>query len=248
MTTVAVLCDPPRPGLVLPELVETSPLSPDEAADLYAAMLRDVVGAVAGSGAELLVNYRPDDALPDTHRTGADAEAEVRETVADALDGDARLEVQVGETFAGRVGNTVTHLLDREGVRTAAVVEPTGAFLTRGEVDNAAMKLRRSEVVLGPGTGGRVYYAGFAATVDFGDAYTAPAVETLTDRGLDAGHEVDFLPQLPVVETGSDLAAALALLRARRRASRPVPDETTDCLDDLGVEVVADGDGLSLVR
>ncbi|MFB6171180.1 MAG: hypothetical protein ABEJ23_01505 [Haloarculaceae archaeon] len=249
MTTVAVLCDPPRSGLVLSSLVASSPLTEPEAADLYAAMLRDVVSAVAGSGGELLVNYRPDDALPRAHADG-DAAAEVREAVAPALadPDDARFERQVGETFAGRAGNTVTHLLEREGVTTAAVVEPTAAFLARSQVDNAAMTLRRSEVVLGPATEGRVYYAGFADTVDFTDAYASPAIETLTDRGVDAGHDVDFLPSLPVIETGADLAGALTLLRARRRAERPVPSHTAACLDDVGIAVVADDDGLRLVR
>ncbi len=249
MTTVAVLCDPPRPGLVLPDLVETSPLSAEETADLYAAMLGDVCRAVETSGGELLVNYRADDALPEYEGEGS-AEAELRSVVRSALDDpdEARFEVQVGETFAGRAGNTATHLLDGEGVTTVAVVEPTAAFLGRAQVDNAAMKLRSSGVVLGPSTGGRVYYAGFRETVDFDGAYTAPEVETLTDRGLDAGHDVDFLPMLPVVETGEDLADALSLIRARQRAGRIVPRSTAETLDDLGVDVVAEGGDLSLVR
>ena len=68
MTTVAVLCDPPRPGLVLDDLVDASPLSPEAAADLYAALLRDSVRAVAGSGGELLVNYRPASESPSPGR------------------------------------------------------------------------------------------------------------------------------------------------------------------------------------
>ncbi|MFD1515262.1 hypothetical protein [Halomarina rubra] len=239
MTTVAVLCDPPREGVLAP-LADSSPLTPAECADLYAAMLGDVCRAIETSGGELLVNYRGDE----------DAEAELRSVVREALaDPDAaRFEVQVGETFAGRAGNTATHLLEGEEVVSVAVVEPTAAFLGRSHVDNAAMKLRSSEVVLGPATRGRTYYAGFTAPVDFEGAYTAPAVETLTDRGLDAGHDVDFLPVLPVVETGSDLAEALTLIRARQRAGRIVPERTTAVLDDLGLTVVADGDDLSLAR
>lgn len=250
MTTVAVLCDPPRSGVVLPDLVETSPLSSDETADLYAAMLRDVAVAVANSGGDLLVNYRPDDALPDRDGESESAEAQLRAVVRGALDdpGAARFEVQVGETFAGRAGNTATHLLEREGVDTVAVVDPTAAFLARSHVDNAAMKLRRSEAVLGPSTRGRVYYAGFAEPVDFEGAYTPPAVETLTDRALDAGLEVDFLPTLPVVETGSDLVDALTRIRARRRAGRLVPEHTADYLEDLGVAVVERGGDLELAR
>lgn len=248
MTTIAVLVDPPRPGLVLPRLPATSPLSPDEAADLYAAMAADVLRAVEASGGELLVNYRPDGALPE--RGGeASAESEVRSLATGALDApeEARFEVQVGETFAGRAGNTVTHLLESEGVNSAAITTPSAAFLGRTQVDAAAMKLRRSPVVLGPAGGGRVYYAAFAGTVDFAGAFAPPAVGTLTDRAREAGHDVDFLEVRPTVETGADLATALALVRARRRADRAVPDRTADCLGELGLELV-DDDGLRVTR
>ncbi|WP_255195654.1 hypothetical protein [Halorarius litoreus] len=244
MTTVAVLVDPPRPGAVLTSLVATSPLSEQEAADLYAAMAKDLFVAVEKSGGDILVNYRPEEAVPGD----GDAEAEVRALAEDADIDDPRLEVQVGETFAGRVGNTVTHLLEGESVSSAAAVAPTAPFLTRQHIDQAAMKLRRSEVVLGPGTGGRVHYAGFTDTIDFTDAYTAPALETLTDRARDVGYDVDFLPQVTVVETGRDLASVVSLLRARRRAERLVPAHTAEIVEELGLVVEPTEDGLTLRR
>lgn len=247
MTTVAVLVDPPRPGLVLPRLVRTSPLDEDEAARLYEGMLLDVVVAVTGSGGDLLINYRPDDALPADHRTGGDVTAELTDVV-ESVAPDARFEPQVGETFAGRAGNTVTHLLEREGVQTVAIVEPTAAFLTRTEIDGAAMKLRRHGVVLGPAPGGRVSYAGFAAPIDFTDAYEPPALETLTERAVAADLQVDFLPLILSIETGRDLATALSVLAARRAAGAPVPERTAQTLADLGLTAVpCDGD-LAAVR
>lgn len=250
MTTVAILVDPPRPGLVLPELPNTSPLSAAEAADLYAAMTRDVAVAVERSGGDLLVNYRPDDALPAEYRVEESAEAAVRAVVRGALaDPDAaRFEVQVGETFAGRVGNTVTHLLEREGVDSAAVVEPTAPFLGRTDIDSAAMKLRRSEVVLGPAPDGRVHYAAFADTIDFQEAYATPVVRTLTERAREAGHTVDVVPMLPVIETGPDLAGALSLARARDTADLAIPEHFASRCDDLGLAVTADDDNLRIVR
>lgn len=238
MTTVAVLADPPEERFVLPDLA-AGPLDESTAAALYTAMLQDVCRAVEASGGDLLVNYRPDDQVPD----GVDAEAEVRAAVTDVLDapGDARFEVQVGSSHAARVGNTVTHLLEREGVDTAAVVTPRAALLARQQIDSAAMKLRSSEVVLGPATDGRVYYAGFAAPIDFTDAYAAPAVETLTDRALDEGFDVDFLPTQPLLETPHDLRSVVPLMRARRRAGRVVPPRTTALVDELGLRVVDDG-------
>ncbi|MFC6757965.1 MULTISPECIES: hypothetical protein [Haloarcula] len=238
MTTVAVLADPPVEGAVLPGLAG-GPLDESEATALYTAMLTDVCRAVEASGAELLVNYRPAEQVPDV----VDPEAAVREPLDAALDApdEARYEVQVGSTHAARVGNTVTHLLEREGVKTAAAVTPTAGLLTRQLIDSAAMKLRSSGVVLGPSTDGRVYYAGFAEPIDFEDADATPTVETLTDRAMDADLGVDFLPTTPVVETQADLQTVVPLLRARHRADRVVPPRTTTLINEFGLRVTADG-------
>lgn len=246
MTTIAVLVDPPREGLVFDRLAATSPLSEAECADLYAAAVKDVCRAATESGGDLLVNYRADEALPRRFQ-GGDAEAELRALV-DEVDSEARFEVQVGETFAGRAGNTATHLLSQEGVQSVAITTPAAAFLTRQQVDEAAMKLRRSKVVLGPAPGGRVYYASFRDPVNFADAYTPPALETLTDRALDAGFSVDFLPQLPILETDADLADALVATRARQRADRIVPTHLADTLGGFELAVEATDDGLTASR
>lgn len=254
MTTLAVLCDPPRDGLVLSDLPETSPLSISEATNLYTAMLKDVCVAVEASGGDLLVNYRPDDSLPGsrtrTSETEVAVKAEVQSVVRNALDDPdaARFERQVGETFSGRAGNTATHLLEQEGVGSVAIIQPNAPLLSRQHIDTAAMKLRQYPVVLGPSTEGRVYYAGFEATIDYADAYVTPAVETLTDRALAAGHEVDFLAMQPVVEQGDDLATLLALIRARQRAGRIVPEYTTEFLDESGLIVTEENGNQTLAR
>lgn len=239
MTTVAVLADPPVEGFVLPEL-GNGLLDESEKTALYTAMLTDVCRAVEASGAELLVNYRPAEQVPD----GVDPESAVRESLEAALDapGQARYEVQVGSSLSARVGNTVTHLLEREGVNTAAAVEPTAGLLTRQLIDSAAMKLRSSGVVLGPSTSGRVYYAGFAEPVDFEAGYATPAVKTLTDRAMDADLGVDFLPTAPVLQTPADLRTVVPLLRARHQAERVVPPRTTTLITEFALQLSADGE------
>lgn len=253
MTVVAVTVDPPREGLVLPRLSETSPLSEHEVVSLYRAMAADAFEAAAASGGDLLVNYRPDEQIPDEHvPDDADAEAEVRDLLAEALDDDAveeaRVEVQVGSSKAARVGNTITHLLDNEGVNTAAVLEPDTPLFLRKHVDSAAMKLRRSPVVLGPAQGGDVYFAGFGEPVDFTDAFDTPAVETLTASSLDAGHDVDYLPQQTRVRTGDDLCTLVPELRARRAANRLVPAHTMARVEALGLRVEEEDGDRVLVR
>jgi glycosyltransferase A (GT-A) superfamily protein (DUF2064 family) len=246
MTVVAVLADPPREGLVLPRLVETSPLSAAEAADLYAAMLGDVAEAVQRSGGDLLVNYRPDDLLPDEYvPEDAAAEAEVRAAVAEALGdlSEVRFEVQVGSSFDARAGNTVTHLLRDEGETTAAVVRPESAFLARSVVDSAAMKLRRSPVVLGPAPEGRVYYAGFREAVDFDGAFAPPALSTLVGRARDAGRDVDLLETRPVIARGRDLHTAIPYLTAAAAAERVVPPRTAAAVEASGLAVEFDDAG-----
>jgi glycosyltransferase A (GT-A) superfamily protein (DUF2064 family) len=241
MTVIAVFADPPRPGLVLPELAESSPLSEGEAADLYAATVKDTVLAVERSGGDLLVNYRDEESLPEEYAGSSEqrAEAEVRALVADALadPDEARFEVQVGSTFAARAGNTVSHLLEQEDAQSAAVAPGTAPMLTRKEIDSAAMKLRRNEVVLGPSERGRLHFAGFTETVDFEDAYATPAVETLTNRGVDAGHEVGFLPTATTVETGTDLLSLVPQLNARAAAGRIVPEHTARLVREWGLRV-----------
>jgi 2-phospho-L-lactate guanylyltransferase (CobY/MobA/RfbA family) len=246
MTTVAVLCDPPRPGQVLGNLVATSPLSETEAAELYEALLKDTVAAVDKSGGELLVNYRADE---DIETDGEDSEAEIRAAIEDVVDvEEARFEVQVGETFAGRVGNTATHLLENEELSSVGITRPEAAFLARTEIDEGAMKLRSTDAVVAPSPGGRVYYAALGEPIDFSDCFAAPAFETLVDRCLDAGLDVEFSQQKTYIETGADLADALTQVRTRRKSGGLVPKHFAEWAAETDLVVDADEGGLSLTR
>lgn len=247
MTTVAVLVDPPRPGLVLREL--TPPLTPDQAADLYAASVADTFVAVANSGGELLVNYRDENDLPEGPGGDQAAEEEVRAIAENALEtlDNVRFEVQVGSTFAARAGNTATHLLREEDVASVAILDGTAPFMSRPVIDAAAMKLRRSEVVLGPAHRGRVSYVGLTDPIDFEGAWTPPALQTVTDRAASAGLAVDFIERQPVLRTETDLATVIAEITARSQADRPVPRATAATIERLGLHVVERDDGVAVV-
>lgn len=241
---VVVPVDPPRDGLVLQSLAEQSPLSDAEAASLYEAALADVLWAVARSGGDLLVNYRDAETLPETQAYG-DPEAEVRALVRDALgeDADVRFERQVGSSRSARVGNTVTHLLEREDAQSVGVLEPTVPLVNRTEIDGAAMSLRRHDVVIGPSTGGRTYFGGFSEPIDFTDAYTTPELSTLARRGVEGGLGVGFAPMLPTVTSPVGLQTTIAGLEARQSADRPGAEATAALVDELGISV-GEGGGL----
>ncbi len=233
MTTVVVLAELPDEA-VLPDL-QPEPLSPGEAAALYRASLADVCATIQHGEADLLVNY------PDPERTGEDGdpEATLQATLDDELSspGDVRYEVQVGESYAGRVGNALTHLLESENELTVGVVEPTVPLLRREHVGTIAMKLRTSDVVLGPTIDGGLYFAGFNDTVDFEGSYAPPAVETMTQRAREAGLSVEYLPMLPRIDTPGGLAATVSLVRARTAAERIVPSRTRACIEEFGLIV-----------
>lgn len=251
MTVVALMLDPPRAGLSLSDLAATSPLNEEEAAQLAAAMAKDNMRAVSRSGGDLLVNYRPDDLLPEEHRTDTAPEAEIRALAADALEepGSVRYEPQVGSTPSARAGNTVTHLLREEGADSVAVVPGVTPFLTQTGIDQAAMQLRNNEVVLGPGQAGGVYYAGFTDTIDFSEALETPPLWHLTDLARDEEYSTSFLPMQPTVRTGEELATVVAQVRARVAAQRIVPEFTATRIQEWGLYVDAGDDGApELVR
>jgi len=249
MTVLAVLAKPPRAGLVLPELAATTPLSESDVAAFYEAMLRDTFLAVDRSGGELLVNYLPEDQFQEEYHTDVDPVAELRSIAADTLDdvSDVRFEPQVGSTVSARAGNTLTHLLETEDVASAAVVFGTAPLMSRLQVDSAAMKLRTNEVVLGPATEGRAYYAGFTEPVDFSEAFEGIDLQRLANRAGDADLDTEFLPMSPRIETGRDLLSFLPMLRARFTAERIVPEYTATFVHEHGLDVTDGDDGPKLV-
>lgn len=237
MTTVVVMATLPDDDSVLPAL-QSGTLSTEVASALYRASLADVCETIQHGEADLLINY-PD---PERVEEDVDPETTLRRFLDEELrDPDSvRYEVQVGETYAGRVGNALTHLLDSEEHPTAAVVEPTVPLLRREHIGTVAMKLRTGDVVLGPSPGGDLYFAGFNEPVDFADSYATPAVETMTSRAVDAGLSVEYLPVLPRIDTPSGLATTVSLVRARAAADRIVPSRTSACIEEFGLRLEDD--------
>lgn len=235
MTTVAVLADPPvekcTPDL-LPEMDAEQNLA------LSRAMLADLCETIQHGEATLLVNYPQPDAVPD----GIDPEESLKEFLSGELSEPSavRYEVQVGESYAGRVGNTLTHLLEEEELPTVAVVEPTALFLRREHIGTMAMQLRTSDVVLGPAQEGRLYFAAFGEPIDFTDVFAQPAVETVTDRATEAGLDVSFLPVTPLLSGPEDRQSAISLLRARIRAGAIVPGRTAELVAGWDLPAVDD--------
>lgn len=241
MTVFAVLLDPPRPGLVLQDVSKTSPLNPEEAATLYAAMAKDTVRAVAESGGELLVNYRTEADIPEQYRTGTPVKEEIKSLVSQAIDDPdiARFEKQVGSTFASRVGNTVTHLLTEEAADSVGVLDGKSPTLVRQTLDSAAMKIRHHNAVIAPGINGDWSFLAFTELIDFTNIFEPPALVTIVNAIVEEDYSVDFLPIHPHVTDETNLIMLVTLMQARAAANKITPPFTRDALDrfDLHLSV-----------
>lgn len=236
MTVHALVADPPRPGLALSTLVSAGVLETDAAATLAGAMLQDAAVGAVNSGGELLVNHPTDEQLPANHGADPAPVDELRELLAGVV-GDlesVRFEPQVGATRAARIENTVGHLLDEEGVTSVAVLDGRAPTLDRTGLDGAAMKLRRSEVVVAPAPGGRVAYLGLTERLDLADLELPFELTAIVDRAIGSGYDVDFLPVHPRVDDEAGLETLTGLVAARRTARRRVPERTAAVLDSLG--------------
>lgn len=240
MTTVVVTAELPDETVL--SALQPDVLSPVEAERLYRASLVDVCETIQHGEADLLVNYPARERV----QRDVDPESELRAVLDEELSDpeSVRYEVQVGETYAGRVGNALGHLLETEKERTVGVVEPTVPLLRREHIGTIAMKVRTDDVVLGPATNSGLYFAGFTKPVDFADSYAPPAVETMTERAREEGLSVEYLPMLPRIDSPAGLATTVSLVRARGRADRIVPTRTSACIEEFGLRV-ADGQPVS---
>lgn len=235
MTVHALVADPPRPGLALPGLVSTGKLGSEAAASLAGAMLQDVAIGAANSGGELLVNHPMDEQLSPKYRRDMAPVDELRELIAGVLaDPEAvRFEPQVGESRAARIENTVGHLLEEEGATSVAVLDGRAPTLDRTALDSAAMKLRRSEVVVAPAPGNRVAYLGLTEPLELADLAVPFELTAIADRAVEVGYEVDYLPMHPRVDDEAGLQTLTDLVAARRVARRRVPERTATVLETL---------------
>ncbi len=235
MTTVVLLPDPPVEGIACEELVERTGLTTADGLALYRALLADTMVTLERSTIDILVNYPTTEDLP-ADAEEIDPKAELREIAAKAMEPDrfeeVRFEPQVGSDFSAKAGNAITHLIREEGVQSAAVLRPCVPRLARSIIDEAALKLRRADVVLGPANRGEIYYAGFSDLIDFEGVFDSRPVEEVTRRAVAKNLEVDFLRSREVLGRPEDLNGVLTRLTANTLAGKPVPERFWETIQE----------------
>ncbi len=119
-------------------------LSGEECAQLHSCFIRDIYGACARTGADVLVFYTPEDR---------------RDILAPLLGPDVPLTAQRGDGLGQRMDNAFREAFAR-GYEAAVLVGTDVPELTAGALEAAFAALGDSDVVLGPTADGGYYLIG----------------------------------------------------------------------------------------
>ncbi|HEY7472648.1 MAG TPA: TIGR04282 family arsenosugar biosynthesis glycosyltransferase [Gemmatimonadota bacterium] len=141
---VAIFAKAPAPGRVKTRL--TPALRPDEAADLYRALLLDTMDVVESTGARVTIAFTP---------------ASARRPLERLLGGRRRLMVQPPGDLGARIEGVLGQLREN-GARRALVVGSDCPGLTPDRIREAWKALETVPAVLGPALDGGFYLLGLA--------------------------------------------------------------------------------------
>lgn len=199
---LALFAKAPVPGRVKTRL--TPPLTPEQAAALYEAMLRDVLERPAPDGVERAVWFTPGDA---------------RAWFADAAPG-YRLYVQEGDTLGERM-REVFRRHAAEGCERIVLRGTDSPTLPDATVAGAFAALERVPLVLGPDRDGGYNLIGLRGPADelFEiEMSTGRVLEQTLARAAALGLSAECLPEHHDVDTFADLERLVPDARTPRTA------------------------------
>ena len=221
-TCVIVFAKNPIPNAVKTRLIP--PLSPEQAATLYAAFLTDWCEALAElSDVDLVIAYTPADAQPDL-------QALIRD--------DAIYIPQVGTDLGERL-TSATQWAAEHGWTKILLVGSDSPTLPISYISQGLTLLDSRNIVIGPSTDGGYYLIGFsveilAATIPyvFEDiAWSTGEVFQQTVARIDAAAATfGLLPPWYDIDRAEDLAFLHAHISAMRLAGDPVQAVRTEFL------------------
>ena len=210
--SIVVFAKDPRPGSVKTRL--TPFLSPEEAADLYQAFIRDTLRiALCVPGAQICVAFTPQE-----------AEASLQSlTESNAIEWFP----QSGDSLGSRLQAAFDHAFHKGASRVVTIGSDCPS-LPPSLLSQALEALSESDVVLGPATDGGYYLIGLANQGSGNDRYRtlfkdiAWSTETVYEQTLDAIDDVRLtlmeLPEWSDVDQPADLLRLIDQVRWHRDA------------------------------
>lgn len=221
-TCVIVFAKNPVPNQVKTRLVPT--FSPEQAATLYTAFLRDWCETLAQlSGVDLIVAYAP-----------AEAESDLQALVGN----DAIYMPQIGTGLGERL-TSATQWATEHGYTKILLVGSDSPTLPISYISEAVTQLDSRDIAIGPSTDGGYYLIGFSTqniktTVPFVFEDIAWSTSDVFRQTLTRIHwikaTVGLLPPWYDIDTAEDLAFLYAHISAMRLANKAVQAVRTESL------------------
>lgn len=246
MTALAVPVPPSDVMRIRDRLVASTPLTFDEVTKLMVATCQDVCHAVAGSGGEaFIVPLEPETSIP-----GWTNPSEITEEIArTATDADNEITVTptqpVDETGMQRLLDLVR---ERSDEASLAVVTPVTPLIQRRHVDAAAMRLRTSDVVVGPTSRCGWYFFGVSRETDLTLGPDACALPTITRDVLEAEVSIASIPFLPRMETNEELSTILGLVDLATITDPARAPFTRSWAERTGIQIGVEDGGVQITR
>ena len=219
---VIVFAKNPVPNQVKTRLIPT--LSPEQAATLYTAFLRDWCETLAKlSGVDLIIAYTP-----------PEAESDLQALIGD----DATYIPQIGTDLGERL-TSATQWAAKQGYTKILLVGSDSPTLPISYISKALTLLDSRDIVIGPSTDGGYYLIGFsAANVAVAGSFvfeeiswsTADVFQQTMTRICSAKAPVGLLPPWYDIDTAEDLAFLHAHISAMRLAGDMVQAVRTETL------------------
>jgi len=220
MNTLAIFAKHPQPGLVKSRLAAAS--SPEWAARIADAFIRDTADKCAGVGDERVLAYAPADA--DAHRYfAALAGSAYRLVQQEVGDLGQRLDAFTRQQFAG-------------GSRRLVIIGSDSPSLPTDIVHEAFARLETADVVLGPATDGGYYLIGCTRPppIFAGITWSGPRVLAETIARLSADWRLALLPPWYDVDTLDDWWTLQGHIAALRRVGLDPQIPHTEALIKCG--------------
>lgn len=236
MTTVAVELPPRNASRIASALARSTALSVTEASDLLLHVAKDAIRAVDRSGGDLVMLVPPEASSEEVFGW-EDPRAEARRLAEEVITAETAPTVfEPPESEARRsIAAVLSSLFRSTSAASAAILRPITPLVQRRHLDAAAMRLRTHDVVIGPSTGSRWYFAGVSDELTLPVAGADEHLTTLALAANETDRSLDLLPILPGVLTDRGLAGVVSILEASLLAEKDVAPATHGWIDEVGL-------------
>ena len=238
MTAIVVALPPRSIAKTTDTIVDETPLSREQTTAILDGVVQDGLRAAHESGGPLSIWI---DESTRTVSEWNDPRGHARNLIEGALPSDApmpEIDTESPTEYAA-----IAAAIERTNEASGAVLIPGTPFVQRRHIDEAAMRLRQTDVVLGPATAGTWYLFGHREEVEFSYPEDSYLSSTIARQATASDYSMNLLRTLPGIWDGNSLADAVTTLTIADYADLSVGPFTRAWLEQHSIQTVNTAEG-----